>query len=70
MMPLTMLNMGDSASIKKVGGKEETRSFLGELGFVAGEEVRIVSSSGGNVIVQVKDSRVAISKSIANKIMV
>lgn len=69
-MPLTMLNNGESAAIKKVGGKEEVKKFLNKLGFVTGEEVKIVSSSGGNVIVMVKDTRVAISKSVANKIMV
>lgn len=69
-MPLTMLNNGESAAIKKVGGKEEVKKFLNKLGFVTGEEVKIVSSSGGNVIVMVKDTRVAVSKSVANKIMV
>lgn len=69
-MPITMLNMGESAAIKRIGGKEEVKKFLCGLGFVTGEEVRIVSSSGGNIIVQVKESRVAVSKTIANKIMV
>ena len=70
MMPLTMLNPGESASIVRVGGNEETKRFLENLGFVAGSEVKVVSSNGGNIIAQIKESRVAVSKGIANKIMV
>lgn len=70
MMPLTMLNSGETASIKRIGGQNEVKQFLENLGFTAGEKVKVVSSYGGNIIVQVKDSRVAVSKGIANKIMV
>ena len=70
MMPLTMLNVGETNTIKRVGGKEETRRFLENLGFVAGSNVTIVSDIGGNLIVNVKDSRVAIGKDMAYKIMV
>ncbi|KMZ54201.1 FeoA family protein [Dorea sp. D27] len=70
MMPLTMLGSGETGSIKRVGGQNEVRKFLESLGFVTGEEVKIVSVNGGNIIVQVKESRVAVSKGIANKIMV
>ncbi len=70
MMPLTMVNAGEVMRIKKVGGKEETRKFLEKLGFVVGGIVTVVSDIGGNVIVNVKDSRVAIGKDMANKIMV
>ena len=77
MMPLTMLNPGESASsigetntIRKVGGNEETKRFLENLGFVAGSEVKVISSNEGNIIAQIKESRVAVSKGIANKIMV
>ena len=70
MMPLPMLGSGETASIKRVGGQNEVRKFLESLGFVTGEEVKIVSVNGGNIIVQVKESRVAVSKGIANKIMV
>lgn len=70
MMPLTMMKSGESASIKRIGGKEEVKRFLENLGFVLGEEVKIVSSNGGNIIAQIKESRVAVSKNIANKIMV
>lgn len=70
MMPLTMLGSGEQAEIKRIGGQNEVRKFLENLGFVPGEEVKVVSSNGGNVIVQIKDSRVAVSKGIANKIIV
>ena len=69
-MPLTMVKEGESNVIKKVGGKEETRKFLENLGFVAGGMVTVVSEIGGNMIVNVKDSRVAIGKDMANKIIV
>lgn len=70
MMPLSMVNEGEANTIKKVGGKDETRKFLENLGFVAGGSVTVVSQIGGNIIVNVKDSRVAIGKDMANKIMV
>ena len=70
MMPLTMLNTGEPSTIKKVSGKEETRRFLENLGFVPGGEVTVVSEIDGNMIVNIKDSRVAIGKDMANKIMV
>lgn len=70
MMPLSMQKVGEPIEIKKVGGKEETRRYLENLGFVMGSIVTIVSDIGGNLIVNVKDSRVAIGKEMANKIMV
>lgn len=70
MMPLSMVHAGESNVIKKVGGKEETRLFLEKLGFVVGGVVTVVSEAGGNIIVNVKESRVAIGKDMANKIMV
>ena len=70
MMPLTLLRNGEAGEIKRIGGQDEVKRFLENLGFVMGEHVRVVSSNGGNIIVQVKDSRVAVSKGIANKIMV
>lgn len=69
-MPLSMAREGDCNVIKKVGGKEETRKFLEKLGFVVGSIVMVVSKTGGNLIVNVKDSRVAIGRDMANKIMV
>ena len=70
MMPLSMVKEGEPNIIKKVGGKEETRKFLENLGFVTGGTVTVISLTGGNMIVNVKDSRVAIGKDMANKIMV
>ena len=69
-MPLTMVPTGEPNVIKKIGGKEETRRFLENLGFVTGGMVTVVSEIGGNMIVNVKDSRVAIGKDMANRIMV
>ncbi len=69
-MPLSMANTGKPNVIKKVGGKEETRKFLENLGFVTGGTVTVVSEVGGSLIVNVKDSRVAIGKDMANKIIV
>ncbi|MDY3793175.1 MAG: FeoA family protein [Oscillospiraceae bacterium] len=70
MMPLTLANTGEENIIKKIGGNPDTRKFLENLGFVAGSEVTVVSEIGGNVIVNVKDSRVAVSREMACKIMV
>ena len=70
MMPLTMVREGVPNVIRKIGGKEETRRFLENLGFVAGGTVTVVSVIGGNIIVNVKESRVAIGRDMANKIMV
>lgn len=69
-MPLTMAKQGEVNYIKKIGGKEKTRKFLENLGFVTGGMVIIVSQIGGNMIVNVKDSRVAINKDMASKIMI
>ena len=69
-MPLTMLNIGETGEIERIGGNEETRRFLNNLGFVVGAEVSVVSAIGGNVIVNIKDSRVAINKDMAKRIMV
>lgn len=69
-MPLTMVKRGEPNTIKRVGGKEETKKFLENLGFVAGSVVTVVSDVSGNVIVNVKDSRVALGKDMASKILV
>ena len=69
-MLLTMLNIGETGKIKRIGGNEETRRFLNNLGFVVGTEVSVVSAIGGNVIVNIKDSRVAINEVMAKRIMV
>ena len=70
MMPLTMAEIGRELEIRRIGRKEETRRFLESLGFVMGGFVNVVSMTGGDLIVKVKDSRVAISREMANKIMV
>ena len=70
MLPLTMASQGEPMTIKKIGGKQETKKFLETLGFVVGGTVTVVSEINGNMIVNVKDSRVAIGKDRANKIMV
>ena len=70
MLPLTMANPGEPVTIKKIGGKAETKKFLETLGFVVGGVVTVVSEINWNMIVNVKDSRVAIGKDMANKIMV
>ena len=69
-MPLTMASIGEANTIRKVGGTEETKRFLENLGFVAGAEITVVSAIGGNVIVNIKDSRVAINQDMARHIMV
>ena len=70
MMPITMMKDGETGVIKKVGGKEETRKFLENLGFVVGGTVTVVSDIGGNLIVNGKDSREAIGKDMACRIMI
>ena len=70
MMPLTLANIGEENMIRKIGGKPEIRAHLENLGFVTGSSVTIISSIGGNLIVNVKDTWVAISKEMASKIMV
>lgn len=70
MLPLTMASQGETVTIKKIGGKQQTKKFLETLGFVVGGTITVVSEINGNMIVNVKDSRVAIGKDMANKIMV
>ena len=70
MMPLTLANAGEENTILKVGGSAEVKKQREDLGFVDGGTVSIVSSLGGNVIVKVKEARVAISEEMARKIMV
>ncbi len=69
-MPLTMVNQDECLLIKKINGKDDVRKFLENLGFVVGMEVSVVSKICGNLIVQIKDSRVAISSEMAQKIIV
>ncbi len=69
-MPLVFADVGEEQIIKKVGGSQEMRQHLADMGFVPGGGVTVVSTIGGNVIVRVKESRVAISREMAQKIMV
>lgn len=69
-MPLTMAAVGEVNLIRRIGGNEETKRFLENLGFIAGAEVIILSAIGGNVIVNIKDSRVAINADMARHIMI
>ena len=70
MMPLTLAEVGEENIIKKIGGSQEVRSHLENLGFIAGGAVTVINTIGGNVIVNVKESRIAISKEMAQKIMI
>lgn len=69
-MPLTLANIGEQNMIKKIGGKPDVKKHLENLGFVAGGSVTVITTLGGNVIVNVKQARVAISKDLAQKIMI
>ena len=70
MLPLTMAKAGETVTIRRITGREEVRQRLAELGFVVGETVTVVSRMGGNLIVQVKDSRIALDRDMANRILV
>ncbi len=69
-MPLALAGEGENVCIKKITGKDETVRFLNRLGFIEGERISIVSRMGGNLIVKVKDTRVAIDRNLANRIAV
>ena len=70
MMPLTMAKAGETVTVRSISGRDEVRRHLAELGFVADGDVTVVSEMGGNLIVQVKGSRIALDKAMANRIMV
>ena len=70
MMPLALANIGEENTIKKLGGSPEVKKHLENLGFVVGGSVTVITALGGNVIVNVKDARVAISEEMARKIMI
>ncbi len=70
MMPLCLADVGEENTIKKIGGSPKVRQHLENLGFVVGGDVMLLTSLGGNVIVKVKEARIAISEEMANKIMV
>ncbi len=70
MMPLTMAGLGETNSIKRILGRDEVRRHLENLGFIAGEPVTVVSEFAGNMILQIKDARVALSKNMVNRIFI
>ena len=70
MMPLTMAKTGEKVTIRKITGKDEVRQHLAELGFVVDSDVTVVSEIAGKLILQVKDSRIALDKTMANRIMI
>ena len=70
MLPLTLANIGEANTVKKISGNPEVKKHLENLGFVVGSNVTVITSLSGNVIVNVKESRVAISEEMARKIMV
>ena len=70
MMPLTMARPGETVTIRKITGKDEVRQHLAELGFVVDSTVTVVTERSGNLILQVKDSRIALDKTMANRIMI
>ena len=69
-MPLTMAAPGEAVTIRKITGRDDVRQHLAELGFVVDESVTVVSRLGGNLILQVKDSRIALDETMANRIMI
>lgn len=70
MMPLTFASLGEESIIKRIGGNEEVKRHLENLGFTPGGKVTLISSIGGNVIVKVKESRVALDEKLAGKVMI
>ena len=68
-VPLSMVGVGERVHVREINGKDDTRRFLCNLGFVEGEEVSVVSELSGNVIVNVKGTRLAISKAMANRVL-
>ncbi len=70
MMPLAMAGAGDVNIIRKITGRDEVRQHLAELGFVVGEQVTVISALDGNMILSIKDSRIALDKNMAMRIMV
>lgn len=70
MLPLSMAKAGETVTIRKITGRDEVRQHLAELGFVVDSDITVVNEIGGNLILQVKDSRVALDKSMANRIMI
>ena len=69
-MPLTMARVGEPVTIRKITGRDDVRQHLAELGFVVGQNILVVTDLGGNLIVQVRSSRVALDKAMANRVLI
>ena len=69
-MPLTMAKTGETVTIRKITGRDEVRQHLAELGFVVDSDVTVVNEVAGNLILQVKDSRIALDRAMANRVMI
>lgn len=69
-MPLTMAKTGETVTIRKITGRDEVRQHLAELGFVVDSDVTVVNEVAGNLILQVKDSRIALDRTMANRVMI
>lgn len=69
-MPLTMAKPGETVTIRKITGKDEVRQHLAELGFIVDGSVTVVSEIAGNLILQVKESRIALDRTLANRVMI
>ena len=69
-MPLTMARVGEPVTIRKITGRDDVRQHLAELGFVVGQDVLVVTDLGGNLIVQVRSSRIALDKAMANRVLI
>lgn len=70
MMPLSMAKPGETVTIRKITGKDDVRQHLAEMGFVVNTDVTVVNELGGSLIIQVKDSRVALDRTMANRVMI
>ena len=70
MMPLTMAKTGETVTIRKITGRDEVRQHLAELGFVVDSDVTVVNEVAGNLVLQVKDSRIALDRTMANRVMI
>lgn len=70
MMPLSMARPGEAVTIRKITGKDDVRQHLAEMGFVVNTDVTVVNELGGSLIIQVKDSRVALDRTMANRVMI
>ena len=69
-MPLTMARVGEPVTIRKITGRDDVRQHLAELGFVVGQDILVVTDLGGNLIVQVRSSRIALDKAMANRVLI